>query len=94
MSSLGPSQLWNPDCKRPRREGARYPQGVREKEDLVDCMVAKKGVFAYNQEGDTGGCTERWNQCPGETKDRAGLRKKRTRNRLRKGGLQLDRDGH
>lgn len=54
----------------------------------------KEGCIAYNQEGDTGGCTERWNQGPGETEDRAGLRKERTRNRLRKGGLQRDRDGH
>lgn len=37
-------------------------------------MVAKKGGFAYNQEGDTGGCTERWNQCPAENEDRAGRR--------------------
>lgn len=89
MSSLCPPQFWNPDCKRSRRKGARHPQGVWQKEDLLLCTVAQESVFAYNQEGDTRG-----QQALGEPEERAGLRKKSTRSRPRKGGLQLDRDGH
>ena len=87
MRSLCAFQLWSPENRRARREGARYPHGAQEEEGLVDCTGAGEGGFV-----DTGGqhaLTDR--TCAWKRPKRGlGLGKRSTRSGNRKGGAQLD----